>query len=479
MSVETKISDLRKDYEDTTTTLNNTIKKLTARVTNTESSNSNQNGNINELYSRTTNSANQIVNINDINASQNATIEQLIAEQKESQQKITDLQNQIIDVKNDNANQNAVTQQTIVEQNHTIQQLTVEKEEFQQKISDLQNQIIDVKNDNANQNALTQQTIAKQDRTIHQLAVEKEESERIVGDLGMQLHVTQKLLCKEDPDPDRCIHRLSHTKDELLLTAIEKNDLEEVTFALEEGGNFALGLKYAAQMGKLELIKYFIKTAEQQSKTSSLRANKNIKNISATLSLEALEEASAHGHLETVKYLVVKRDSSDIADYYLALEKAISSNHIDIVKYFISKGININNVAIDKNSLKFDMSDLLQQYKIYENNEKENNTILMNKYGIYKGRPTQDVFFLYPDYTWAINDKKIAVQNFSENGTTDYLDLTAIEAIKDFNDIESHEVGFNGINSLEIEAVGISLVILIGCTEISAENFIFHSHDEL
>ena len=84
------------------------------------------------------------------------------------------------------------------------------------------------------------------------------------------------------------------------------------------------------------------------SKWGNLRGVKLMKSKGAQLK-DALREASIHGHLNMVKYLI-ERENVDVHSYNdMAVREAARNGHLDIVKYLVGKGANIheyNDIAL-------------------------------------------------------------------------------------------------------------------------------------
>ena len=164
-------------------------------------------------------------------------------------------------------------------------------------------------------------------------------------------------------------------KDELLLKASEKGDLEGVKFLIENGADVnAKGccdytpLHEAAEKGHLEVVKYLIsKGADVNAKSTGvftsgytplhmaagggylevvkyLVSNGVDVNAKGEYGDTPLHEAAEKGHLEVVKYLVkngadvnAKNEDGDTPLYYAAYK-----GHLEVVKYLISKGAVVN-----------------------------------------------------------------------------------------------------------------------------------------
>ncbi|WP_371367081.1 hypothetical protein SRRS_11870 [Sporomusa rhizae] len=123
-----------------------------------------------------------------------------------------------------------------------------------------------------------------------------------------------------------------------ILTAVEAGDLEKVDKLIgsdKERLNFTTSvfgtwLHIAAKRGKLNIVKYLIKSGMDVNRRGGISDS------------YAINQAITYGHIEIVKYLLSCGAEMDVSDPVRnPLFDAITDGHVDIVKLLIDTGIDI------------------------------------------------------------------------------------------------------------------------------------------
>ena len=174
--------------------------------------------------------------------------------------------------------------------------------------------------------------------------------------LNYGIYLREITLPVENPDFEMVVDENKYRANMIILgKRYELANVETIKMLIEAGANRDCALRYIAEKGHLEVVKYLIeKGADVHTKNdSALRTSAEKGHLEVVkyliekgADIHAVNDSALHfsvlyGHLEVVKYLI--EAGADVhANHDLALRWSANSEHLEIVKYLIEKGANID-----------------------------------------------------------------------------------------------------------------------------------------